>query len=320
MRVAGTDMHILTLIFIIVEIVLLIFLAYHCLTRPSDNNRKRFAAMLVLLIIKNIAMGLFPDPGINIHMVVQYGLTYGAGFILASYFPYYFYATYDLKGMRFHALYGIFLFLYLPFIVVFLTEYRLTGDIDSAIAHGLYIPAAYSLILAYTMFKSIKKAFQTKIRKKDYLEVIAIYCSVVPFVAIAFFPNISQVTEAIITNGGFTFVTLLFIKNNVVSARLEHEKLEGVKKKEREDKTDNRLEDSQVLKQYEANLAHFNLTNREKEVAGFMMKGYTAKETGETLFISHLTVQKHTENIYKKTSVNSKRDLADKLTGTGEIS
>lgn len=320
MRVAGTDMHPLTLFFIIIETIGLIFLGYHCLTRPQDKNRKLFAVMLVLLIVKNVAMGLFPDPRINIPEVIQYGLTYGAGFVVSSYFPYYFYATYNLKGIRFHALYGIFLFLYLPFITVFLIEYMQTGNIESAIEHGLYVPAAYSLVLAYVMFKSIQQAFQTKIKKKEYFEIIAIYSAVIPFVAIAFFPGITQFTEALITNGGFTFVTILFVKNNVIKARRESEKLEEVIRQERDDKADNRLEDAQILKQYQANLDHFNLTPREKDVVSYIMKGYTAKQTGESLFIASSTVEKHTGNIFKKTSVNSRRDLADKLTGTDAIS
>lgn len=86
MRIAGTDMHWVTFAFILIETVFLICLVYYCLTRPKDKNRRLY--IVFLLIVKNVAMGLFPDPGIrSIPIVIQYEFTYAAGFIMASYFP-----------------------------------------------------------------------------------------------------------------------------------------------------------------------------------------------------------------------------------------
>ncbi|WP_373511924.1 hypothetical protein [Persicitalea sp.] len=115
------------------------------------------------------------------------------------------------------------MFLYVPFTLIFTTEYLLSGIIDSASAQGLIIPAGYSLVLAYVMFRAIRKAFEKEIENREYLEVIGMYFSVVPFVAIAFFPGIDQVTEAIITNLGFTILTILFIRRSILQARTDRD-------------------------------------------------------------------------------------------------
>jgi DNA-binding CsgD family transcriptional regulator len=315
MRIAGTDLHWVTFAFILIETVFLICLVYYCLTRPKDKNRRLYIVLLFLLIVKNVAMGLFPDPGIgSIPIVVQYVFTYAAGFIMASYFPYYFYQTYNLTGLRFHAVYGIFLFLYLPFVSIFTTEYLLTGKIESAIRHGLYIPAAYSLVLAHAMFRSIQKAFKTQIFNRDYFEVVAIYCSVLPFVAIAFFPKIDQVTEALITNGGFSLISLLFIKNNILNSRKQYEKLIEIESTEEEGVSDGRLVDPETIQRYENNLVKFHLSPREREVVGHVMEGHKYKEIAGIMFISQATVHKHIEKIFRKTTVHSRDDLVSKLT------
>ena len=142
---------------------------------------------------------------------------------MASYFPYYFYRSYNLSGLQFHATYGVVLFLYVPFTLIFTTEYLLSGNIDSASAQGLIIPAGYSLVLAYVMFRAIRKTFEKEIENREYLEVIGMYFSVVPFVAIAFFPGIDQVTEAIINNLGFTILTILFIRCSILQARTDRD-------------------------------------------------------------------------------------------------
>ena len=315
MRVFGTDIHIVTFCFMVIEVVFFVYQFFYYLYWPKDQNRSYYLILLFLLIVKNLAMGLFPDPQYtSIPIVIQYSFTYAAGFIMASYFPYYFFRSYNLEGLRFHATYGVVLFLYTPFTLIFTTEYLLTKNIDSSIAHGLIIPAAYSLILAYVMFKSIQKAFKEELENRKYFEVAGVYCSVVPFVAIAFFPNIDQVTEAIITNLGFTILTVLFIRRSVIQARLDKEKLlalDNLKVGTPLHRIDPAIDrDKQI---FEANVSMFNLTPREKEVIGLVRLGKTYKNIGEDLNISDRTVNKHVENIFQKAEVNSRTELLHKL-------
>ena len=49
-------------------------------------------------------------------------------------------------------------------------------------------------------------------------------------------------------------------------------------------------------------LTDFSFTRREKEIIGFLCKGYKTKEISETLFISPKTIEKHRTNIIKRTN------------------
>lgn len=315
MRVFGTDIHIVTFCFIVIEAVFFLYQLYYYLCWPKDQNRKYYLILLFLLIVKNLAMGLFPDPQYtNIPMVVQYAFTYAAGFIMASYFPYYFYRSYNLEGLRFHATYGVVLFLYLPFTLIFTTEYLVTGNIDDAIAHGLIIPAAYSLVLAYAMFRSVRKTFTNAIENNRYYEEIGMYCSVVPFVAIAFFPGIDQVTEAVITNVGFTILTVLFIRRSIIEARLDRAKLQAFEANETEIPLNGIVDViEQNIQVFEANMILFKLTKREREVVRVVRTGITYKSVADELHVSEKTVQKHMENIFQKVGVTNKTELLNKI-------
>jgi DNA-binding NarL/FixJ family response regulator len=49
----------------------------------------------------------------------------------------------------------------------------------------------------------------------------------------------------------------------------------------------------------------YNLTDREKEILSFMIKGHNLRSIAEKCFISYETVKTHVKNIYKKLHVNT---------------
>ncbi len=49
----------------------------------------------------------------------------------------------------------------------------------------------------------------------------------------------------------------------------------------------------------------YNLTDREKEMLSYMIKGHNLRSIGEKCFISYETVKTHVKNIYKKLHVNT---------------
>ena len=57
---------------------------------------------------------------------------------------------------------------------------------------------------------------------------------------------------------------------------------------------------------------NYQLSNREKEVLGYLIKGYTYKAIAAELFISMDTVRKHVRHIYDKLHVNSKSEAVIK--------
>lgn len=52
------------------------------------------------------------------------------------------------------------------------------------------------------------------------------------------------------------------------------------------------------------------LTDREKEILGYIVKGYNSKEIGDLIFISDQTVMNHVKNILKKLKVENRMQAA----------
>lgn len=57
-------------------------------------------------------------------------------------------------------------------------------------------------------------------------------------------------------------------------------------------------------------LSGFNISQREAEIIGLILRGFSNKEIGDNLFISSETVKKHVSNIYKKVGVRNRLQLS----------
>lgn len=55
------------------------------------------------------------------------------------------------------------------------------------------------------------------------------------------------------------------------------------------------------------------ITSRELQVMREIGKGYTYREAGQVLHISHETVRAHLQNIYRKLSVENRVEALNKL-------
>ncbi len=329
MRVAGTDMHVVTLLFILFEIVMFVYQLIHYLSFPQDKARWYYLVLLFLLILKNTASGLFPDPNLTaIPEVVQYACAYGAGLLMASYFPYYFHKAFDLKKLKWHALYGVFIFLLLPFSLIFTAEVSLKGDIDDAINHGLIIPAVYGLVLLYLILSSIREKYRNNVERKQFFEVVAVYIAVTPWASLAFFAfyRIDQVAEALLTNVGFVVITILFVRKSIHDSRKVYLRLQqlasptrdlaNLSKLELLDETIDALQQQSKLdlqERFEQNLTRFNLTAREQEVVRLVRQGLSYKSIAEELFISERTVNKHVQHVFEKLGVANRVQLINLL-------
>ncbi|KAA6438875.1 LuxR family transcriptional regulator [Dyadobacter flavalbus] len=335
MTISNTDMHVVTATFIVFEIIMLLFQLPIYLAK-REKMRKYYLILLILLIVKNIAMGLFPDSGISfIPIGVQYALTYGAGFVMASYFPFYFYKAYDISQLRWHATRGIYFFLHLPFLLIAGVTYLLTKDIDQAIDNGLIIPAIYGIVLGYVLFRSIREKYKN-VERKDYLQIIGVYFAVIPYATLAFLAyfRIEQVNEALLTNGGFAIITLLFVKQSIRDVRSDLERLKEIDEAEEalpavsleenkakvmplefayEEEAVGVSDSFDPGMRLETNMNEFGLTTKEKEVVRLLKLGYTNEEIGNSLSIQVGTVKKHLENIFRKVLVKNRLELIHKL-------
>lgn len=327
MLIAGTEMHVVTFIFVVLEVIMLFFQVAFYLSRPEDRGRLWYLILLLLLLFYNIASGLLPDQQIGLPIYLQNIIAYGSGFIMASFFPYYFYRAFHLERLRFHALYGIYLFLILPYVVVFVIVYSINKDLLWARKYGLIIPFFYAISLLAAITRAIFDKYQQS-RLTDVKEIIGVYLAVAPWVCLPLvtYLDSGQPIEASLTNGGFLVITVLYIRSTVKKYRAEYREFQELgqkldsKVKERTAKLEFRYRQKVLRKTQKTFTARldelagkYNLTNQEKNIVSLIVEGKTYSEIAGTLFISRRTVSKHAENIYKKTDVRNKIQLIKKL-------
>ncbi len=303
MLVFGTEMHIVTFNFIALEIAMVFYQLIYTLSRPEDKNRMWYMILLFLLIVYNITGGLFPDPQINIPIVTQNIIAYGSGFLMAAYFPYYFYKGFDLPRLRLHALYGVQLFLIIPFLVFFVIVYSINKNLDLAIKYGIVIPFFYSIVVLWAILRAIRLKYKENSNRTNFIEVIAVYCAVIPWASMTVFAyfQVGQLIEVLFTNFGFLVITIIFISRSITKARIEYEQLMELNTTSIRPLT------------FDPNCKLYQLSSREIEIAQLIRQGFKYKLIGETLYISERTVSKHVQNIFEKVRVTNKVELLNKL-------
>ncbi|RZM23420.1 MAG: LuxR family transcriptional regulator [Pedobacter sp.] len=304
MLVFDSELHVLTLVFCLLEFGMCCYQLVHYLSFPQDKRRLWYLVLLVLLVFYNITGGLFPDPRIEISVRLQNIIAYGSGFLMASYFPFYFYKAFKLQKLRFHAIYGVQIFLMLPYIFFFVLIYRITGNLEFATSYGMIVPGLYSVFMFITLLNAIR--IKIGLRKKSpypyrLVHMIMVYAAVSPWICMTVFAyfNIAQWIEVLVTNSGFVIITGLFIARSVKHSRLQMAKKLG-KKQERK-------------KLFSRYCESFNLSRREREIALLICKGMPYKDIAQVLFISESTVDNHVQRIFLKTAVNRKMQLQRKL-------
>lgn len=303
MLVFGSEMHIVTFVFASLEIVMFFYQLIYYLSRPQDKGRFWYLILLFLLIVYNITGGLFPDPEINIPIITQNIVAYGSGFLMASYFPYYFYKGFNLKRLRFHALYGVPLFLMTPYLIFFVAVYSIKGNLDLSVKYGIIVPFFYSFIVLWAILRAIRLKYTENRGRRNFLEMVAVYCAVIPWASLTVFAyfQVGQLIEVIFTNGGFVIITIVFIFRSIAKAREEYSQLLKLSSTAAKPTT------------FNENCQLYQLTCREMEIVRLIRQGFKYKAIGENLFISERTVAKHVQNIFEKTGVRNKVELLHKL-------
>ncbi|PAW95192.1 helix-turn-helix transcriptional regulator [Mucilaginibacter sp. MD40] len=303
MLVFGTQIHIVTFIFIVLETGMFLFQFFYYLFRPQDKRRFWYLLLLALMLFYNITGGLFPDPKIHIAINLQEMLAYGSGFLMASYFPFYFYKAFELNSLRWHAFYGVPLFLFLPYIVFFVIDYAIYGNLQADIKYGMIAPFIYAMVLLWVMFRAIHRKHKGRRNGYKYLEEMAMYAAVTPWASLAFFGLVEsdQLVEVLCTNTGIVGITVLFIWRSIKGARSEYERLIAL------------ASHGDGPNVFEEMCRYYRLTSREMEIVLLVKEGLTYKQISQKLFIAGKTVENHIQHIYEKTHVKNKVALLQKL-------
>jgi len=323
MLVFGTQMHIVTFGFVCVEILILFYLVIHRLARPDDKISLMDIFLIALLIVYNVTGGLLPDPKLPGSFFIQESIAYGTGFITPCYFPYYVYKAFGLEKMRFHAYKGVTFFLIVPYLL-FVTVFAISGNLEEA-KNILIVPVMYGLWVLFSLNRAIRFKYQKNFSSGKYrVEIITLFFSLTPWIGLPFITyfDLNQAVEAITTNTGFLLLLALHLKQNVQQLKEEHQRLINSEQQlltynervqEEVNKRTKELESMSAEERLVENCKLYRLTNREREIASLICKGFTHKQIGETLFIADRTVAKHTQNIFEKARVNNKMELCKKL-------
>lgn len=299
------EMHKVTLVFVIIELMMLTYQLLYYFARPSDKSRLYYLILLCLLIVFNIIGGFFPDPKIKfVSINFQNIIAYGSGFLVGSYFPFYFYKNFNLKELELQVLYGVPMFLLFPFLLFFVVIYTTVGDLTIAINYGLVIPFLYSVYLLWVILGAIRAKFKTptiSVYPAEKLEIVGVYCAIVPWVSLSIFPyfNVTQWVEVLVANAGFVLLTVIFMIRSVVKARMEDKRYLAIMAAKEDE--------------FQKYCLKYGLTMQQERVADLLCRGYSYKEIASTLFVSKKTVDTHIQHIFLKTGVNRKFQLMQKL-------
>lgn len=219
-------MHLVTFIFVNIELVILFYLGIHKLARPDDSIVKLNIILIALLLTYNITGGLLPDPKLPGSFFVQEAIAYATGFITPCYFPYYVYRAFGLKQLKFHAYQGVFLFLVLPYII-FIAVFAITGNLKNT-EKLLILPVLYAIWVISSLINAIKvKYYHAPGGRESRAEITALLLSIVPWIGlpVVTYFDMGQTLEALITNLGFLLLFGFQVKHNIKLARTEHTKL-----------------------------------------------------------------------------------------------
>jgi signal transduction histidine kinase/DNA-binding NarL/FixJ family response regulator len=233
MYLMHTEMHMVTFLITVFELVMLVFQGIYFLQRPGEKSRLQFLLLLVCLIAYNVCSGLFPDQQWIIPLSIQTIIAYFVGFAMSMYVVYYFYKVFDLKHLKFFATYGLLFFLFLPFVFLFVVPYLLTGDSRLSAKLTVIVPFCYGLGFVYSTARALILKFKTAksegrlIDEPLYEHAIVAYISMVCWASlpvIVFFGDF-QVVEHSVTNAGFLMMTIIYVRSAIKQSRREYTKL-----------------------------------------------------------------------------------------------
>jgi DNA-binding CsgD family transcriptional regulator len=296
-------MHPVTLTAILLQLILLGAQGALYLERPHDSARLWYIGLLLLMILLNTANGLMPNISYTLPVHIQHMTVTGTGFAVASYYPLYFYKAFGLERLRFHATYGVPLFLLLPYLIFFIIAYSINHDIDFARRYGFAVPMLYSFALLFAIARAIYHAHRSKPDRQLIIEEIATYTAMLPWAAMPMvvYYDFGQLSETLFANLGFMAVSTLMLYQSIRFGRAEHRQL------------DNLRAIAMDTKLIEKNCTREMLSPRETEIAILLCHRLKRREIADKLFISERTVDKHTERIFSKVGVTSREELLTKL-------
>lgn len=300
-------MHWLTAVLIVIEGGFFLVQLFYFLSRPSDKPRLWYLILLGLLIKFNLSNGLLPDPFWHLNIKVQYMIAYGFAYLMGAYFPFYFYKAYELKELRFHAVWGVSIFLLLPYLVFDVILYALDGRLMPDRELGVIIPGIYGLVVLVAMLRAIVKKYEVTGKRRQYRCELAIWLAIIPWEVMsvfAFYPA-PQWLRIGLGNLGWLVITVLYFRSAIRFSWYEHKKLRGM--------------ELEITKEVLVVICkEQGLSERISDVTWLWAQGYSKQGIADALFISKDTVKSHISKLYKTLEVSGLEELIRKLNSLGK--
>lgn len=227
MLLPGTEIHIVTFIIVLFELIIFFFQVIYYLSRPSDKRRLWFLILIGLLIYYNCVSGFLPDENIPVSLTVQNIVAFSGGLLMSMYFAFYFYKAFDLAKLKFYAYWGALLFLFIPFALFFLIPYLLTGDLNLSRQMVVVVPFFYAVTFLIALTKAIKAKYKDDKGENFKEEIAGMYLGVLFWISlpvVVYFDG-SQLLENSFANVGLLVMTIMFIRSAIGESRNEYNKL-----------------------------------------------------------------------------------------------
>lgn len=297
-----THLHWLPLVFIRIELIFLIIQLWEIWKHPYVRRQWWYVILLLLLLFFNLVNGQFPDERLPVDIRLQYILAYGASYLLGAYFPFYFYKNFRLDSLRFHATYGVCLFLLLPYLVFNVLLYLLNGQLIPDQEWGVLVPATYGVVVLAAICRAIRGKRRDDAEWPGYREALAVWLALLPWEAMslfAFYP-VPQTLHILIANLGWLVVTFFMMARAAQAHQARH-----LHYKE--------LTREITQEEYEANYRALPISEREMDVVLLLREELTTAQMAERLFIAPNTVKDHITAILKKTGCHDRKELLARL-------
>lgn len=306
MKFLNTEMYMVTFWITLFEIIMLFFQVVYYLQRTTDKKRLYFLILLVMMIVHNMCSGFMPDKNIPVSIVIQNIIAFLGGFTTSMYFVYYFYKTFELDRLRFFVMYGSFVFLIGPFVLLFVVPYLLTGSLSLARQLTVVVPFLYGVAFVSSTTRAFIYKFKTQ--RQHYQRVyptelvVAAYIALLCWVmlpVIVFFGDF-QVLQHSVTNAGFLMMTIIYIRSSIVQARQEYDQLQATIKT--------------VDDLVEFNFVKFGFTPREIEVTRELRQGNVmAKEHRNNTVRNYVYAVNRTLDAYQFNILSNKQKFISQI-------
>ncbi|TXI14636.1 MAG: LuxR family transcriptional regulator [Pedobacter sp.] len=333
MSIYGVPFHLVTFFIVLFELFLLVVQYVEYLKRPREKQRLWQLILLVLVILRNTVEGAFqiPNPDWPISLLLQNFLGQGFGYIVASYFPLYWYKTLGLRQLKPHGTYG-FLFLIVPVIFVYGLIYPINQDIMEARKYVYVIPFFYGITMITHVTKSTFSQYRKDKNKMAFQERLLLLMAIVPWMS-APFNGIGlgqpQWVIDISLNTGFFILNVLFIRQIVKRTREEDNERDRLKtnlsdkekgiaclEKEKEEQRYAFKKALNALKQnntdptlvFEFNCQLYKFSPAEIRVVKQVRLGLQNKEIAAQFGRSTRTIESHMTTIYSKADIKKDKD------------